>query len=191
MRVGINDLKRGTRIIIDNDPHVVISVAHSHVGRGGAVVQSKVKNLRTGKALDRNFKSSDSFEKAELIKMGAQFVYEKRGVYWFHESGKPANRFSLGEKVLGETSAFLRPKMSVKALILSKDGEEEIINIELPVKAEYKVIDAPPATKGNTTQGGSKQVTIEGGARINVPLFIEAGDTIRVNTETGEYSERA
>lgn len=190
--MDINDLKRGSRIVLDGDPHLVLFAKHVHIGRGGAHVQTKVRNLKTGKVFERNFKGAESFEEADLKKMGARFQYEKRGEYWFHEEGKPANRFLLSGEALGEKARFLKPNMEVTALIFkSGGGEEEIINIDLPIKAEYVVLEAPPSVRGGTAQGGTKTVTIEGGVKVQTPLFVEAGDKIRVNTETGEYVERA
>lgn len=186
MKLDINDLKRGSLVVIDNTPYTVLSVKHSHIGRGGAVVQTKIKDLRTGKVLDKNLKSSDVIEEAEIERRNAVFIYERNGEYWFHEKDNPSARFALLESAIGSQAQFLKPKMAIKSFIFKGD----IINIGLPIKADYKVMEAPPSIRGSTSQGGGKIVVIEGGARINTPLFVEEGDTIRVNTETGEYAER-
>ena len=190
MALSINDVKRGTFLLLDGDPYVVLSFKHLHMGRGGAVLQTKIRNLKTGTILDRNFRAGDSIREAEIRKMQAVFVYEKRGEYWFHERGKPANRFYIKAEALGDKVILLKSEMVVTALIFVKEDREEIINIELPVKADYKVIEAPLGIKGNTAQGGTKMVTIEGGLKLNVPLFVEEGDIIRINTGTKEYVER-
>jgi len=187
MKLDISDLKRGGLVVYDGDPYMVLSVRHVHMGRGGASVQTKIKNLRSGKVLDRNFKSADTFEEADIEKLNANFIYERNSEYWFNESGNKGNRFSLVKDVIGDAAPFLKPGMEVKAFIF--DGG--VINIELPIKADYKVIEAPPSIRGNTSSGGDKVVTIEGGAKVTVPLFIEEGDVIRINTETWEYAERA
>ncbi len=168
----------------------MLSLAHSHIGRGGAVFQTKVRNLRTGVILERNFRAGDSLEEARISKMQAVFAYEKRGEYWFHELGNPANRFFIPQNALGEKAGYLKPNMEVGALKFTRGNQDKVINVELPIKADYKVIEAPPSIRGNTADGGKKIVGIEGGARVSVPLFIGEGDTIRVNTETGEYAER-
>lgn len=186
MKLDANDLKRGSLIVLEGTPYIVLSVKHVHMGRGGAVVQSKLKNLESGKILERSVRSSESFEEADIQKKDAQFIYERNGEYWFHEKGDPANRFSLGEDVLGEQARLTKSGIVVKAVLF----KDVIINVELPIKVEYEVVDAPPNVKGNTSQGGNKVVTIEGGAKVSVPLFIGTGDIIRVNTETGEYAER-
>lgn len=186
MKLDINDIKRGGLIVTDGNPFIVLSVKHVHVGRGGASVQVKMKNLINGKVLDRNFKPADNVEEAEIKKLDAVFIYERNGEYWFHEKNDRGKRFLLGGEIIGEQSSFLKPGIEVRAIIF----KGEIINVELPIKADYKVIEAPPNVKGNTSSGGSKVVTIEGGAKVSVPLFIEEGDTVRINTETGEYTER-
>ena len=187
MKLTINDLKNGILVIIEGAPHAVLSVKHLHMGRGGASVQTKMRNLLNGKIFERNYKTADEFESAEVEKIKAQFLYESRGVYWFHEVGNPKSRFSFSKEDLGEeTTQFLKPNLDVVAI---KFGEK-FVNVELPIKVDYEVIEAPPSVKGNTAQGGSKVVVVEGGAKISTPLFIETGDVIRVNTQIGEYVER-
>ena len=188
MSLSINDLKKGKIIILPEGPHAVLEVSHLHLGRGGAVVQTKLRQLKTGRVVNRNFKPGDKFEEAELERMEAEFAYEKKDEYWFFEKGKPANRFRLRESDLGASRIFLKPKMTVIAFKFDKEGG--IFSIELPIKADYRVIEAPPSIKGGTAAGGTKMVIIEGGAKINVPLFVNEGDIIRVNTATGEYAER-
>jgi len=187
MRLDINDLKRGSLVVVDGDPYVVLFTKHVHMGRGSASVQTKLKNLVTGKVLDRTFKSADNIEEAEIKKLDSVFIYERNGEYWFHEEDDKSKRFSLDGDAIGEQAIFLKAEMKVRAILFNG----EIINVELPIKADYKVTEAPPKIKGNTSSGGTKFVTIEGGAKISTPLFIETGDVIRVNTETGEYTERA
>jgi len=164
-----------------------MSVKHLHIGRGGASVQTKIRNLKTGQVLERNFKPADEFEEAELEKLKSRFLYENRGQYWFNEPDNPRNRFSLTMEELGDSAQFLKPNIEVQAV----KYEGKIIGIELPIKVDYEVVDAPPAIRGDTAQGGTKIIIIETGAKISVPLFINEGDIIRVNTQTGIYDERA
>lgn len=184
--LGINDLKKDSLIVINGEPYRVMLVKHSHMGRGSATLQAKVISLISGKVMERGFKPADEFEEAEIDKVEAEFVYARRGDYWFHETNNPANRFAIEADAIGDQRDFLRSKMPVRAFKF----KGRIVNVELPVKAEYKVTEAPPNVRGNTAQGGVKQVVIETGAKINTPMFIEVGDTIRVNTGTGEYVER-
>jgi len=199
MALGASDIKKGVFIVVEGAPYVVLSLVHSHIGRGGAVFQTKIRNLKTGAILERNFKPGETLTEAEIRKAQAKFIYERRGEYWFHEANKPANRFSIKAEVLEGKSVFLKPEMEVVALKFIKDDKaspgagrprEEIINVELPVKADYKVIESPPSIRGNTADGGRKIVTVEGGLKVSVPLFIGEGDVIRINTDTGDYDER-
>ncbi len=122
----------------------------------------------------------------EVDKVPTQFLYTSRGEYWFCEKGKPGNRFKFTKELLGDRALYLKPNME----LITLRSQDEVLDIELPVKADYKVIEAPPAIKGNTAQGGDKVVVIEGGAKVSTPLFINEGDVIKVNLETGEYAER-
>lgn len=182
----INDIKNGDVAVIEGAPYQILSVKHLHIGRGGSSVQTKLKNLKTGQVFERNFKPSDSFGEADLEKLKVQFIYGHRGEYWFAEPGKPQSRFALKEETIGGAKDFLKKDLEVTAL----KWNGEIINIELPIKVDYVVREAPPAVRGNTAQGGTKQVELETGYKVLAPLFIETGDVVRVNTETGEYAER-
>ena len=184
--LSYTDLTKGVLFIMDGAPYEVIDTHFLRMQQRKAVVQTKIRNLITGKLLDRNFQASDNFEEAEVERKSANFIYETKGQYWFHEEGNPKNRFSLEADVVGEQGRFLKANTKVMTLVF----EGRVIQVEIPVKMEFKVTEAPPAIKGNTAQGGSKMVTIEGGAKINAPLFINEGDMIRVNTQTGEYVER-
>ncbi len=184
--LSYTDLTKGVLFIMDGAPYEVVDMHFLRMQQRKAVVQTRIRNLITGKLLDRNFQASDSFEEAEVERKTANFIYESKGQYWFHEEGNPKARFSLDADVAGEQGRFLKPNTKVVTMVFNGT----VINVEIPVKMEFKVTEAPPAIKGNTAQGGSKVVTIEGGAKISAPLFINEGDMIRVNTQTGEYVER-
>ncbi len=186
MALAYTDLTKGILFIMDGAPYEVLESHFLRMQQRKAVVQTRIKNLVTGKIVDRNFQPSDSFEEAEIEKKSAIFIYASRGEYWFHEEGNPKNRFSLSGELVGEQGQFLKP--STKVLLFT--FQEKVIKVDIPIKMEFKVIEAPPAIRGNTAQGGTKQVTIEGGAKINVPLFVNEGELIRINTQTGEYVER-
>jgi elongation factor P len=187
MTLTINDLKRGMVILIENVPHEILSATHSHVGRGGSVLETKLRNLKTGAVFSRNFKQADVFAEAEIEKKKYQFLYKHRGTLWFCESGNPSRRVSLSEDALGDKIKFLIPNLQVEATFF----KDSAISVNLPIKVDLKVVEAPPSIRGNTAQGGTKIVKLETGSEISVPLFIKEGDVVRVNTETGEYVERA
>ncbi len=184
--LSYTDLKKGVLFVLDGDPYEVIDMHFLRMQQRKAVVQTKIRNLITGKVLDRNFQGSDSFEEAEIERKNAMFIYSHRDEYWFTEEGNPKNRFSLSAEAAGDARQFLKPNTKVATVLF----RGKIIKVTLPVKMDFKVIEAPPSIKGNTAQGGTKVVTIEGGAKISTPLFINEGDSIRINTETGDYVER-
>ena len=187
MSLAYTDLRKGTLFIYEGAPYEVIESNFLRMQQRKAVVQTKIRNLITGKILDRNWQASDSFEEAEVIRKSAIFLYASRGEYWFHEEGNPRARFELSEEMLREPAQFLKPNTKVETFVFN----DKVIKVKLPIKMDFKVTEAPPSTKGNTAQGGNKVVTIETGAKVNVPLFVNQDDMIRVNTETGEYVERA
>lgn len=185
--LSYTDLKKGILFVMNSEPYEVLDSGFLRMQQRKAVVQTKIRNLMTGKVLDRNFQPSDSFEEAEIERKDASFIYAHRGEYWFHEAGNPKARFSMKSEDIGEAAQFLKPNTPVTTFAFNG----KIISVKLPVKMELTVIEAPPAIRGNTAQGGMKQITLEGGAKISAPLFLEEGDVVRVNTETGAYVERA
>jgi elongation factor P len=186
MALAYTDLRKGILLIYNGEPYEVIEANFLRMQQRKAVVQTKIRNLMTGKILDRNWQGSDSFEEAEVEQGDAQFIYESKGDFWFHEVGNPKNRFAISGEVVGEPGHFLKTNTVVKTM--SFNGK--IIQVKVPIKMDLIVKDAPPGIKGNTAQGGSKLVTLENGAQVQVPLFIDEGEVIRVNTETGQYVER-
>ena len=121
---------------------------------------------------------------------GVKFLYQNKGEYWFCNADDASDRFQLPEKIIGDMGKFLKANEIVEALVWDDDGDEKIIKIKLPVKMEFTVKDAPPSIRGNTANGGGKLAVLENGVKIQVPFFIEIGDKVIVNTETGDYVER-
>ena len=150
------------------------------------VAQTKIKNMITGKVLNRNFQHTDSFAEAAIDYTKVKFLYSHRDKFVFADIKNPAARFELNKEAIGDKVGFFKPNSEVEVVKF----KEKIITINLPIKMQFKVIEAPPSIKGNTAQGGNKAVKIETGALINAPLFVEEGDIIEVNTRTGEYSGR-
>ena len=181
-----NDLKPGVQFIKDGEPNIVIEYSHVKKQRGKPIVQLKTRNLISGKLSDVTAHQNDSFEEAIITKSPVIFIYDNKGIYWFRNPDNPSDRFSLNETILGESRYYLIPELEVQVLTF----KEQIINIELPIKVDIKVTEAPPNIKGNTADGGTKPVITETGLKVNTPLFIERGDTIRINTQNGTYTER-
>jgi len=150
------------------------------------VARTKIKNLITGKVFDKNFHKDDVFEETELDKFEVKFIYNHRGKLVFSELKNPSKRFELNEEQIGPASKFLKSNQE----LIGIKFEGKIINVAFPIKINLKVIEAPPGLKGDRAQAGTKPATLETGAKINVPLFIEEGDIIEINTETAEYVRR-
>lgn len=181
-----NDLKKGVRILIEGEPYEVLDSNLMKKAQRRVAIQTKLKNLLNGNVLDRNFHQGDVFEEAELSKFSAKFLYAHRGRYFFCEEENPSKRFDLGEELLGPQVNFLKPNEIVEAIVFN----EKVVSLMIPIKIQLKVIEAPPGIKGDSAQGGTKIVTLETGVKISVPLFVEEGDMVEVNTETGQYSRR-
>src|SRR3989344_3027795 len=186
MSLGVNELKSKMFFIYEGQPYVVLETHHLKMQQRRPTVQVKMRNMINGKILERNFAQSDVFEEADIERARVKFLYNHKDQFWFSRENDPTKRFLLTEELIGEATKFLKPNTVLDAI----EYNGNITNIELPIKMEFKVLEAPPAIRGNTAQGGVKQVKIETGAHINVPLFINQNDIIRINTETGEYVER-
>jgi len=186
MSLGVNELKPKTFLIYEGQPYVVLETHHLKMQQRRPTVQVRMRNVINGKIFERNFAQSDVFEEADIERARVKFLYNHKDQYWFSYENEPSKRFLLTEELIGEAAKFLKPNTVLDAI----EHNSNIINIELPVKMEFKVLEAPPAIRGDTAQGGVKQVKIETGVYLNVPLFINQDDVVRVNTETGEYVER-
>jgi elongation factor P len=185
--LGYNDLRKGVVFNIDGAPYQVVEYAFVRMQQRKAVAQVKMKNLISGKVISRNFHQSEEFEEAEMERLPIKFLYANRGEFWFSEKDDPSKRFSLTEDVLGPQGLFIKPNAEVTAISFN----DKIVNVELPIKVDLVVKDAPPSDRGNTAQGGTKLAELETGAKVQVPLFVNIGDVVRINTETCEYVERA
>jgi elongation factor P len=186
-----SEIKERKYIVFEDEPYEVLS---SHVFRKQQrkpVNAVKMRNLLTGRIVEHSFHVSDKAEEADISKHEVKFLYENKGQFWFCEVSDPSKRFELQPEMIGPSSKFLRANTIVDTLIFD-DGSDEgkTIGIKLPIKMDLKVVEAHPATKGNTAQGALKSVKLESGAELMVPMFIKEGDVIRVNTETGDYTDR-
>ena len=179
-------------IIHDDEPCEVIE---SHVARTQQRKpqnQVKLKSLISGKVFPATYHVSDKADEAEIEKRDVKFLYSNKGEYWFCDPNDLKNRFKLNADLLGNTGKFLKANENVTSLVWTTDDDEEkTIGLTLPIKMEFKVKEAPPAVRGDTSKGGNKVITLENGTTINAPMFINEGDVVIINTETGEYVERA
>jgi len=180
------DLRKGVKFVLEDQPYEVLEFQQIYKAQDVVVAKTKIRNLINGKVLKKTFHQSDTFEEAELEKIEIKFLFSHRGKYYFCEVKNPKNRFELTEEQVGSGAKFLKPNQILTGIKF----QEKIINIVLPIKVQLKVIEAPPGVKGGRAEPGTKTITLETGAKINVPLFIEEGGLIEVNTATGEYVRR-
>ncbi len=185
-KLQYNEILPKRTAIMDDDPYVVLTSAIAKKDRQKASNNVKMKNLRTGGVVDRTFHQADVLDEAFMEKKDVKFLYENRGEFFFCNPDKPGDRFSFTEDIVGDGAKFMKQNSIVEALVF----DEKIMSISVPVKVELKVKEAAPAVKGNTSSGATKEVTVETGAIVFVPMFINEGDVIAVNTETGLYTER-
>ena len=180
------DLRKGVQFIVEGQPYEVLEFKQMGKAQDVVVAQTKIKNLNNGKTVLRSFHQSDTFEEADIQKFDAKFIYGRNGKYIFSEARDPSKRFELMEDQIGEGVRFLKSNEVVVGLKF----KDKVINIAFPVKVQLRVKDAPPGVQGDRSQGGTKTVTLETGATINVPLFVQTDDIVEVNTEKGEYARR-
>lgn len=190
--LAYNDVVPRKVIIHDGEPFEVMT---SHVFRKQQrkpVNATKLKNLLTGRVVEHSFAVSDKVDEADMSKKAVKFIYEQKGEFWFHAEKTPAERFTIKSDVIGDQKQWMKAGDTYNVRIfMNEDDEELIIGVDLPIKMDLKVKEAAPAVKGNTSSGALKSVVLETGATLNVPLFINEGDIVTVNTETGDYVGRA
>lgn len=185
--LAYNEILSKKYIVYEGAPYEVLDARIFRMQQRKPVNQTKMKNLFTGKVIEITFHQADKVEEAELSTREIKYLYTNKGQFWFCEAIDPSKRFLLTEEAVGNGSKFLKQNSLVSAL----SWNEKLICLKLPIKVDLKVVEAPPAVKGDTAKGGTKQVVLETGATINAPLFVADGDVLRINTETGEYVERA
>ncbi len=181
-----NEITEGKYIVLDGAPYEVIT---SHVFRKQQrkpVNATKLKNLISGKVTEYSFHQSEKMQEAEIESREVKFLYNSRGEWWFCEADDPSKRFKVTDEQAGPQAKFLKTNTIVEQLLFN----ELPMGFKMPITVELKVTEAPPSIKGDTATGGNKVVTLENGATINAPLFVNEGDIIKINTQTGEYKER-
>lgn len=189
--LSYSEVKPGKYIVLGGEPYEVLSANVFRKQQRKPVNAAKLRHLTAGKVIEHSFAASDKVEEADVERREAKYIFNKRGNWWFCPPDDPSDRFSLPEELVGDKGKFMKEGDVVELLVFDEDEQERIIGVKIPIKVDLEVAEAPPNVKGNTAQGGTKPVTLETGAVVNVPMFIEAGERVRVNTETGEYVERA
>jgi len=183
--LSLNEIKLGSLLKINNEPYVVIKSAHSKVARGGAVLKIKLKNLISGNVLEKTFQGNDKAEVATTQEKNSQYLYKDSDDAYFMDN-ESYERFNLSIEQLGDAMNWLKDGTDVKVLYF----ENQPVSIKLPPKISLKVTSAPPGVKGNSAGNITKVIKLETGVEISAPMFINEGDKIKINTETGKYAER-
>ena len=183
--ISTTDFRSGLQLELDGEPYYIIDFQHVKPGKGGAFVRTKLKNYKTGRVIDRTFRSGERFEEPDLEDRDMQFLYASGDTFTFMDT-ETFEQFPYEKKQLGENCDLLKEDMVVKILIY----EHAPIAVELPIFIELKVVETEPGVRGDTASGGAKPAVLETGAVVKVPLYLEVGEMIRVDTRTREYVER-
>jgi elongation factor P len=184
--ITTNDLKNGITLQIDNKLYTVVEFQHVKPGKGGAFVRTKIKDLRTGQVLDRTFNAGIRVEQAILDKKDMQFLYRDGDEYVFMDTDS-YEQMHVNPKALGEAADYLVEDMT--AIVAMHEGE--IVNVELPAAVDLVIAETEPGVQGDRVSGAKKPATLQTGLVVQVPLFLNQGDKVRVDTRTGEYITRA
>lgn len=185
MALGVTDLKKGTVFQLDGVPYRVVEYAQKVMGRGGSIVNVKIKSLIDGKVLDKTFKGSESIEAADVTNKSVQYLYNDALTFFFMDE-KTYEQFEVSAELIGTSAGYMKEGDSVQAQLFSG----RVINIELPKNVPLKVTYAETAVKGDTSSAITKEAQVETGITVKVPAFVKTGDIISVDTATGAYRER-
>ena len=183
--IDVNELRKGVTFTMDNELYKVIDYQHHKPGRGKAVIRTKLRNLRTGAKIDKNFTSGERVQDIRLDHQTVQYLYSDGDFYYFMDT-ETYEQFPLPNAVLEEAKPYLVENTEIE--LSSYEGER--LDVDLPITVDLEVVQAPPGYAGDTAQGATKDVTLETGLVLQVPLFIEEGDVLRVDTRTGRYVTR-
>lgn len=183
--ISSNDFKTGLTIIVDSNLWQIVEFLHVKPGKGAAFVRSKLRNVETGQVLEKTFRAGEKVETAHLEKNEMQFLYTDGEEYTFMNTST-FDQVGIPKAAIGDGVKYLKEQMNVHILFHGS----KIIGVDIPSHVELKVVETPPAEKGNTAQGGTKPATLETGAVVNVPFFVEVGTTIRVDTRDNKYLDR-
>lgn len=183
--ISTSEFRKGAKIEYKGAPHEILDFQHHKMGRGGAIVRTKLKNLKTGSIFDDSFKGGEKFKKPDLEEKSMQYLYTDGDHYHFMDN-ESYEQIALTLDQLGDARKFLIENMAVKMLLYSGSP----IAVELPMFVELKIQKTDPSFKGDTASGGSKPAVLESGATVKVPFHLSEGDIIKIDTRTSEYIEK-
>lgn len=183
--IDANELRKGTTFLLDGDLFEVLEYQHYKPGRGNAIIRTKIRNMRSGAIIPKNFLDSHRFEEAPVERNSAQYLYNDGEYYYFMDT-ETYEQTRIHADLLGNKAGFLKDGMEVDLTVYGS----EVLGIDLPLTVELEVVESEMAVAGDTATGASKTVVCETGLKVQVPLFINVGDTIRVDTNEGGYVTR-
>ena len=184
--ISTGEIKRGITVEIDGQLYQIIEFQHIKMGRGSAQVRMKLRNVRKGDTIEKTVQAGERFQRARLDHRAVQYMYSDGTLYYFMDT-KTYDQFPLDAEHLGDAVSYLVDGMEV----MLSEYQGEPIGVELPPSVVMKVVSTDVGLKGDTATGATKPATMESGLRVNVPLFVNTGDRIKVDTRNGEYLERA
>jgi elongation factor P len=179
------EFKKGLKVEIDGVPYVIVDFQHVKPGKGGAFVRTKLKSLLTGRVLDQTFRSGEKVKRPDLVEREMQYLYREGDSFCMMDNDTYEQMMLTADQV-GDVRLYLTENLDVKILFFN----QQPVAVEVPLFVELEVAQTEPGVKGDTAAGGTKPATLESGVSIQVPLFINEGDRVRVDTRTGSYMER-
>ncbi|WKZ28682.1 MAG: elongation factor P [Patescibacteria group bacterium] len=183
---SVNEINKESVVMYKDEPHIVVEFQHVNPGKGGSFVRTRLKNARTGKVFENTYKAAESVEFVDLERRNLQYTYND-GKNWFFMDQASFEEIFIPKEVLAEKANYLKEGQEIQGFFY----EGECLNVVLPKKMVLKVTEAFDAVKGDSSGNITKEVTLETGYKIKVPIFIKEGDLLSINTDTGEYVERA
>ncbi len=184
--IDTSDFRNGLSIIQDNDIFTIVEFQHVKPGKGGAFVRTRIRNLKTGATIEKTFRAGEKMEQAHIERKPMQYLYNQEDEYFLMD-GQTYEQVSVTRAAIGDPVKYLKDGMEVQVV----DHAGVIIGVEVPFFVELEVTETDPGVRGDTASGGSKPATVETGAVVNVPFFINVGDRIKIDTRTDNYLERA
>ncbi len=183
--ISTSDFRGGLKIEVDGDPYTIVEFQHVKPGKGGAFVRTRLRNMKTGNNLDRTFRSGEKFELADMLEREMQFLYLQDNEFHFMDTQTYEQLFLTSDQV-GTAKDFLKENMITQILFY----KGKAMGVSLPNFVELKIIETAPGIRGDTATGSTKMAKVETGGEVKVPLYIEEGTVIKIDTRTGTYIER-
>ncbi len=183
--ISSNDLRAGTKIEVDGSPYSVVEFQHVKPGKGQAFVRTKLKNLFTGAVLDKTFRAGEKLVEAQVFERKMQFLYKEQDIYYFMDM-ETYEQVEVSEEIVGDAGGFMPDNIEVKMMFYN----DRPAGVELPIFVNLRVAKTEPGIKGDTVSGATKAAVLSTGAACQVPLFIEEGELLKIDTRTKSYCER-